>query len=145
MFLGFNLPNSLMATPARLSNEKPSAIFRVRGSFEAAQTSQASQQLIVASSQASGTTAQLGIAIETIDAVMAQISTLPPPANKAIGDPATIAEQVGKHLVNYLSGFAETVPGTGQMYVPMNAVNRWYESFMNKIKARGAGFLERQE
>lgn len=76
---------------------------------------------------------------------MAQISTLPPPTNKPTGDPATIAEQVGKHLVNYLSGFAETAPGNGQMYVPMNTVTRWYESFMNKIKSGGAGFLERQE
>jgi hypothetical protein len=134
-----------MITLARLSNEKPSAIFRVRGSFGVSQTSETSQQLILASSQASGTTAQLGIAIEPIEVVMAQISSLSTPTNKPVGDPATIAEQVGKHLVNYLSGFAETVPGTGQMYVPMNAVSRWYESFMNKIKAGGAGFLERQE
>lgn len=98
----------------------------------------------MASSQASGTTAQLGIAIEPIDAVMQQISTLQAPTNKPAGDPATLAEQVGKNLVNYLSGFAETVPGTNQMYVPMNAVSKWYGSFMNKIRAGGTGFLERQ-
>lgn len=51
-----------------------------------------------------------------------------------------------KHLFNYLSGFS----GGGAMMspqtmVPMNVVAKWYESFLNKIKAGGLDFLERDE
>lgn len=124
-----------------LSNEKPSAIFRVRGTFGDSQASQSSQALIM--SQAGGTTAQLGIAIEPIGEVMNQIANLPP-ANKPVADSVTLAERIGKHLVNYLSSFGEAAPN-GQTYVPMTAVSRWYDSFMSKVKAGGISFLERQE
>jgi protein Hikeshi len=126
---------------ARLSNDKPSAIFRVRGSFGASQASQSSQELII--SQAGGTIAQLGIAIEPLADVTNQISNLPS-ANKSVADPVVLAESIGKHLVNYLSSFAEVAPG-GQTYVPMNAVSRWYDSFMSKVRAGGISFLEKQE
>jgi len=128
-----------------LSNEKPSAIFRVRGSFATSQSSEisTSQELFLVSSQGRGTTAQLGIAIEPIETVMQQISGMPP-TNKSISDPASFAERIGKHLMNYLSSFAEQGPG-GQAYVPVNAVGKWYDSFISKVKAGGVGFLERQE
>lgn len=126
---------------ARLSNDKPSAIFRVRGSFGDSQASQSSQALII--SQAGGTIAQLGIAIEPIGEVTNQIANMPP-GNKPIADPVTLAERIGKHLVNYLSGFGEAAPN-GQTYVPMTAVSRWYDNFMSKVKAGGISFLERQE
>ncbi|KAG8775360.1 hypothetical protein FRB91_011808 [Serendipita sp. 411] len=126
-----------------LSNEKPSAIFRVRGTFGGSQSSHASHQLFISSSQSSGTTAQLGIAIEPIEVVTNQISNLPPP-NKPISDPIALAEGIGKHLVNYLSSFGEVAPG-GQVYVPMSAVTKWYDSFMSKVKSAGISFLERQE
>lgn len=76
---------------------------------------------------------------------MNQISGLPPP-NKPVSpnDVATLAEKVGRHLMNYLSGFAQNGPG-GQTYVPLSAVGKWYESFTGKIKAGGIGFLEKQE
>jgi hypothetical protein len=87
----------------------------------------------------------LGIAIEPIELVMNQISGLPPP-NKPLSanDAATLAERVGKHLMNYLSGFAQNGPG-GQGFVQLSAVGKWYENFTSKIKAGGIGFLERQE
>jgi len=87
-------------------------------------------------------TAQLGIAIEPIDTVMRQVSGMPAPS-KPVSDPTTLAESIGKHLMNYLSSFGESGPD-GQMWVPMNLVGKWYESFMSKVKAGGIGFLERQ-
>ncbi|CCA72516.1 hypothetical protein PIIN_06453 [Serendipita indica DSM 11827] len=130
-----------------LSNEKPSAIFRVRGTFGSTQS--ASHQVILQSSQdQASTTAQLGIAIETIDAVQSQISTLQSAqtsgASRPLTDPVALAEGIGKHLMNYLSSFGQSGPG-GQVYVPIAAVGKWYESFINKVKAGGIGFLERQE
>ncbi|KIM28437.1 hypothetical protein M408DRAFT_69974 [Serendipita vermifera MAFF 305830] len=128
-----------------LSNDKPSAIFRVKGAFGASESSQvsSSRELFLASQPMAGTTAQLGIAIEPIDTVVQQVSGMPT-ANKPVTDPVTLAEKIGKHLMNYLSSFGESGPG-GQSYVPVNAVGRWYESFMSKIKAGGIGFLERQD
>jgi hypothetical protein len=117
----------------------------VRGTFGRTQSSEisTSQELFLVSSQAARTTAQLGISIESIDAVMQQVSGMPAP-NKPLGDPVTLAESVGKHLMNYLSSFGESGPG-GQVYVPMSSIGKWYESFISKVKAGGIGFLERQE
>ncbi|KAG8799488.1 hypothetical protein FRC17_007130 [Serendipita sp. 399] len=139
----FYWPDKGIQLLGMLSNDKPSAIFRVRGSFGTSKPSHATHQLLIASTQSSGTTAQLGIAIEPIEVVMNQVSSLPPP-NKPVTDPSTLAEKIGKHLVNYLSGFGEVAPG-GQMYVPMSAVTRWYDNFVGKIKSVGISFLERQD
>ena len=85
----------------------------------------------------------MGISIESIDAVMQQVSGMPAP-NQPVSDPMTLAEKVGKHLMNYLSSFGESGPD-GQVYVPMGAVGKWYESFITKVKVGGIGFLERQD
>ena len=133
--------------PSRLSNEKPSAIFRVRGTFGASdyagsqrftQTFQQSQALIPGSA-ASGNvnvTALLGIAIEPIDAVMSQIATLPSSSSKSVADPAVLAERIARHLLNFTSSF-------GLTSIPQRAIEQWYESFCGKVRAMGTSFLER--
>src|SRR5258708_6708864 len=132
--------------PPRLSNEKPSAIFRVRGSFGASQYAgsqrftqsfQQSQSLIAGSIASDNVTALLGIAIEPVDAVMSQISTLQSTA-KSVADPAVLAERIARHLLNFTSSFGVT-------NIPQRAIEQWYENFCGKVRAMGVSFLERAD
>ncbi|PCH37589.1 DUF775-domain-containing protein [Wolfiporia cocos MD-104 SS10] len=133
-----------------LSNDKPSAIFRLRGSF----SSQSSNNTLFADGTAptGGTpadvTAILGIAIELLPTIEAEMTTLP----SAVGRPASaqpdatlLAERVIKHLFNYVSGFVGGGGLTPETLVPMAVIAKWYESFMSKVRNTGVGFLENQE
>lgn len=135
----------------RLSNEKPSAIFRLRGNFVSQTTS--SQAAFFNPAQpttGAGVTAVLGISIEPLPQIFEQVNALPSAMTKPAPGPsdgAVLAEKIVKHLFNYISGF---VSGSGtslspDSMVPMNLIARWYESFLSKIRAGGVGFLDRQE
>ncbi|KIJ37109.1 hypothetical protein M422DRAFT_33960 [Sphaerobolus stellatus SS14] len=129
-----------------LSNEKPSAIFRVRGSFSGAGQAAFSA---AASSDPSDFNAMLGLAIEPLAAVQEQCAAGTGASSSALTkqlDPTALAERIVKHLFNYLSSFATSGSAvTPETYVPMGAITKWYESFLAKIKAGGTGFLEREE
>jgi hypothetical protein len=134
----------------RLSNDKPSAIFRLRGTF-AAQTSNTNAAFNSPTEQLWGSidvTAILGIAVEPLPTIMAEMSTLPSSVAKASAttDPTSLAEKIVKHLFNYLSGF---VSGNGQditpdSVVPVGLLAKWYENFVTKIKGNGTAFLDNE-
>src|SRR6266446_3262601 len=149
--LSLSRPLTHIRTTYRLSNEKPSAIFRLRGNF----VSQSTSSHAVFSNPAqpttgAGVTAVLGISIEPLPQILEQVNALPSAMSKHIPGPsdgAALAEKIVKHLFNYISGF---VSGSGtslspESMVPMNLIARWYESFLSKIRAVGVGFLDRQE
>lgn len=136
---------------ARLSNEKPSAIFRLRGTF----TPGASAGPVAFAGGVNPTvggdvTAVLGIAIEPLS----QIAPMLPDPGIANGsgavvvgnrtaDPGQLAEQVVKHLFNFISSFVGTGTVDAHTMVPMSAIVRWYEGFRTKLKNMGPGFLDR--
>jgi hypothetical protein len=144
-----------------VSNEKPSAVFRVRGTFGFNGTGGGSTAQGVFGGIGGGgqeePQALLGLAIEPLDAIQAQIP--PSSANSAnststsnalvkppsIADATILAEKIVKHLLNYLGGFTGGATGPNVM-VPMNMFMKWYESFTGKIRASGGiGFLENVE
>ncbi|KAI0252841.1 DUF775-domain-containing protein [Lactifluus subvellereus] len=134
-----------------LSNEKPSAIFRLRGNFVTqSSSSQAAFSNPVQPTTGTSVTAVLGISIEPLPQIWEQVSTLPSTVSKpapALSDAVVLAEKIVKHLFNYVSGF---VSGSGtslspDSMVPMSLIARWYESFLSKARAGGVGFLDRQE
>ncbi|TFY81119.1 hypothetical protein EWM64_g2895 [Hericium alpestre] len=137
-----------------LSNEKPSAIFRLRGTFtQQSTTAHAAFSSSSTASAASGSvTAVLGIAIEPLDQIMAQVQNLPSALAKAPPpppDPTLLAEKIVKNLFNYVSGFvAGNSSGgrvTAESTVSMGLIARWYETFLGKVRAGGIDFLDRQE
>jgi hypothetical protein len=141
------------AATYRLSNEKPSAIFRLRGNFVSqSSSSQAafSNPEQPTTAAPGGVTAVLGISIEPLPQILEQVSALPSAVPKPVpasSDGAILAEKIIKHLFNYISGF---VSGSGTSFspesmVPMSVIARWYESFLSKVRAGGIGFLDRQE
>ncbi|KAH9996330.1 hypothetical protein BJV77DRAFT_988688 [Russula vinacea] len=127
-----------------LSNEKPSAIFDcvvISSAF-----SNSAQPTTGA-----GVTAVLGISIEPLQQILAQVNALPSAVSKPVPGPsdgAILAEKIVKHLFNYISGFVSGSSGTSlspDSMVPMSLIARWYESFLSKVRAGGIGFLDRQE
>ncbi|KAI0797300.1 DUF775-domain-containing protein [Irpex lacteus] len=137
-----------------LSNEKPSAIFRLRGNFSSQGSSSAQAVFSGASTPVAdvslhGVTALLGLAIEPLPQIMQEVASLQQgqvaQRNNSSTDATVLAERIVKHLFNYLSGFASGGPLTPDVAIPMGTIVRWYESFISKIKNSGIGFLENQE
>ncbi|EMD37125.1 hypothetical protein CERSUDRAFT_115045 [Gelatoporia subvermispora B] len=132
-----------------LSNEKPSAIFRLRGTFSAV----SSNDTLFAGSPASGggpaLTALLGLSIEPLPEILNEMTTLPSAISRAApvaSDATLMAERVVKHLFNYVSSFVsggQTL--TPDTQVPMALIAKWYETFMSKVQNTGLGFLENRE
>ena len=135
----------------RLSNDKPSAIFRLRGTFTpGASAGPAAFTGGTNPTLGGDVTATLGIAIEPLS----QISQNPPDLvntngggtvavpNKA-ADPGYLAEQIVKHLFNFVSSFVGAGVVDQNTLVPMSAIARWYEGFRTKLKNMGPGFLDR--
>ena len=136
---------------ARLSNDKPSAMFRLRGTFTPGANAGPTAFAGGANPTVGGdVTAILGIAIEPLSQIA---PALPDPGN-AMGngavvvatraaDPGHLAEQVVKHLLNFISSFVGSGTVDMDTMVPMSAIVRWYEGFKTKLKNMGPGFLER--
>ncbi|KAL9709340.1 hypothetical protein Ac2012v2_007696 [Leucoagaricus gongylophorus] len=136
-----------------LSNDKPSAIFRLRGAFTSTPASSHTQNAFTTTAMPYSTedvTAILGLSIETIDQVQAQMLTLNSTLAKSTPDltkdPALLASRIVGHLFNYVSSFVDASGTmTPNVMVPVSVINKWYDSFLNKIKVGGVGFLERNE
>lgn len=133
-----------------LSNEKPSAIFRLRGTFSTQTTLTHAVFQSPGGMEGDNTTAVLGIAVEPLDAIQAQLASMPssvvrsPPTG--VSDPTVLAEKIVKHLFNFLSSFGSNGGGVSpDTFIQLSAITRWYESFLSKIRAGGIGFLERQD
>jgi len=134
-----------------LSNEKPSAIFRLRGTFTSETGPNVS--LSTATSDISSTNALIGISIEPIASVYAQCANLPPSVTPAASngqitkqmDPTTLAEKIVKHLFNYMTSFSGSGGLAPDTFVPIGVITRWYDAFLTKVKTGGTAFLERDE
>lgn len=140
-----------------LSNLKPSAIFKLKGNFIPSQTSTFTSNSLPTSNSAS-----LGILLEPLTLVEAQLSTLSTSnttstttipssstelvlANRPIAnDPVLIAQKIALNCFTYLGGFAIAAPD-GKSYIDMTAVEKWYRNIEAKLKNGGAGFLLQRE
>jgi hypothetical protein len=101
----------------------------------------------------------LGISIEPLSAIEAQVSTLQSPTTPtmAVGKPlpplTIVAQRIAKNLFNYMGSFASQnlPPGVvtlGQLrpdttYVSLKAFEDWWSKFNHKVES-DPGFLERE-
>jgi len=159
----FHWPGKGFQLLGMLSNEKPSAIFRLRGTFTPNSTASqnAFSSVMQAAPTAADVTAILGFSVEPLAQIQAQMMSMPAQklsANANLNttgalskpgpDATLLAEKIVKNLFNYVSGF---VPGggsgmvTADSVVPMSVIAKWYEKFLSKVKAGGVGFLDREE
>ncbi|KAJ3997326.1 DUF775-domain-containing protein [Lentinula boryana] len=137
-----------------LSNDKPSAIFRLRSSFSSSTTTRAfdASPTSILSDSSSETAAVLGIAIEPLALILPQIQSLPTQGSNSVNptavarpplDPTLFAERIVRHLFNYISGFASSSNLGPDVAIPMGIIAKWYEVFLSKVKNSGTAFLER--
>ncbi|KXN89715.1 hypothetical protein AN958_05255 [Leucoagaricus sp. SymC.cos] len=138
----------------QLSNDKPSVIFRLRGTFTSNPASSHTQNAFTSASPMptsdADVTAILGLSIEPLDQVQAQMSALNSAVVKVTPDltkdPNLLANRIINHLFNYVSSFINasgTV--TPDVMVPMSIISKWYDNFLSKVRAGGIGFLERSD
>ncbi|KZT64825.1 DUF775-domain-containing protein [Daedalea quercina L-15889] len=151
MYVPFSPPShALSSVSSRLSNHKPSAIFRLRGTFSSQSTKSTLFTPGVAHNPTApaDVTAILGIAIEPLSTIETEMASLPNavarPAN-ALPDATLLAERIVKHLFNYVSGFLGGGPITPDSVVPMSMIAKWYETFVSKVRNTGIGFLDNQQ
>ncbi|TPX58824.1 hypothetical protein SpCBS45565_g07897 [Spizellomyces sp. 'palustris'] len=144
-----------------LSNEKPSAIFKLGGSKSVASTAFSGSDVmmddtLVTPGVAATIPAQLGISVEPIDVVMAQVSRLQPSSSgpatsgallKSV-DPAQLVTKILENFYNHCSGFAGNLPLGGNAlfgmdwnttFIPLKAVQDWYNSMQRKLKLDPSG------
>ncbi|EJD52018.1 DUF775-domain-containing protein [Auricularia subglabra TFB-10046 SS5] len=140
------LPGKGFQLLGMLSNDKPSAIFRLRGTFTASSSAaNALSNAMISSSEGQDTSCMLGISIEPLSAILAQVPPTSSAAPAPQQDPAQLAEKVVKHLFNFLSSFAPnpSAPLAPDTAIPIGLVSKWYESFLQKLRANGTAFLDR--
>jgi hypothetical protein len=137
----------------RISNDKPSAIFRVKSTYADDASSAAYTKFAAYSTPATvqnvNVTAILGLSVEPLPQIQEQLQVLQQQLQlqqggaEALRNPAVLAERIVKHLINYIAGFTGGVNPNTMM--PVSLIEKWYETFMRKLQAGGVGFLERGE
>lgn len=113
-----------------IANEKPSALFRVN----------------LPESLTAGDV-NLGISVEPIQNIQAQMSQLPPSATNAVAkrapDTRVLAQRIIKNAFNFLSSFAGNT-ANGIEVVPLKSFQDWWSKFERRVQ-NDPGFLERDE
>jgi len=155
----FHFPGKGFQLLGMISNAKPSAIFRVRNAFAAKNTG----MLALGATNTSGTgdtDAVLGISIEPLDSVLAQVASIHASGSENtamsgttftalsrrsnnLSDPTYLAQRIIQHLFNFLSSFSSSSTPNGSVLIQMGDLRSWYEKLVAKIKNGGAAFLDR--
>lgn len=148
-----------LCTYFRISNAKPSAIFRVRNAFATKNTG----MLALGATNMPGTgdsDAVLGISIEHLDSVLAQVASLHVSGSESmsgttstallsrsinLSDPTYLAQKIIQHLFNFLSSFSSSSTPSGSVLIRMADLRSWYERLVAKIKNGGTAFLDRED
>lgn len=152
---------------SRLSNDKPSAIFKLKGVVPSAQPTLSFNGSDAAGSSSS---ANIGISCDPIDVVQAQIATLQSSSSTAgsganpgalvsvrnnPNEVLTIALKCAKNFLNYLSSFVEqSAPSGSSLHAILQdpssqtallgLCERWYKSLEAKTR-NGVDWLNREQ
>ncbi|KAI9017385.1 hypothetical protein BC832DRAFT_22303 [Gaertneriomyces semiglobifer] len=145
-----------------ISNEKPSAIFKLGGkkvtsAFAAGNEDAMQEETLISPGVAAMAPAQLGISIEPVQVVQAQVEVArqakaQQPANtgalvKNI-DPSAVIAKLLEHFYNHCASFAGHIPLGGSAlfgldwnttYIPLKALQDWYHSMQRKLKTDPSG------
>ncbi|KAK0499978.1 DUF775-domain-containing protein [Armillaria luteobubalina] len=142
----FHWPGKGFQLLGMISNDKPSAIFRLRGSFSSTSTYRAFDPNAPMEDNGD-VTAILGLSIEPVHMIESQLAALPAALVKPGNDlnPTLLAEKIVKNLFNYVSGFTGGGPMSPELSVPLGLIARWYDNFTSKVRNSGLAFLEREE
>jgi len=127
-----------------LSNEKPSAIFRVGGTNPNASGNQNPIDIEMTSADSS-VILQIGISIEPMEIIQQQLSqkevtmsSASSSSNIPTPEMLKFAQKTLQNLFNYAMSFGKPVPtgafGQTQEMIPTEVFKRWYTTFETKIQ-----------
>lgn len=117
-----------------LSNDKPSAVFKVAGlKNEPQDTTHPFGQLSLTQSHE----AQIGVSVEPL-ITLSQQSPVPAAAPSSVASMMQAATKMLEGFVNYTSSFALTqaqmTPNPAEMFIPLSTMQSWYENFQKKLQ-----------
>ncbi|KZT52593.1 DUF775-domain-containing protein [Calocera cornea HHB12733] len=159
----WNWPGRGFQLLGMLSNQKPSAIFRVRGILPG-QSSQSNGDMgmddetgaAAANSSSVGDTAQIGLSMEPIDQVQQQVASITSSSKSLVlvrpsapapttSDPVYLTGLILKNLFIYLTSFTHDNTLNPNNTVQIGMIQKWYDTLMHKLKVGGTAFLERED
>ncbi|KAH0605577.1 uncharacterized protein H6S33_004799 [Morchella sextelata] len=141
-------PNRPFQLLGAISLSKPSAIFRLRSTAGAAQSTEGADGMMdgAAALAVDEGEAILGISVEPLESVQAQVAALEGAlvVKSSMGPPPTtvLARRIIKDAFNFLSSFATGSP-SGDV-VPLKSFQDWWVKFEKKIEYDPT-FLERDD
>ncbi|TIB99224.1 UPF0220-domain-containing protein [Wallemia mellicola] len=117
----------------KLSNDKPSAIFRLRGSAIPSKLSSNTLNTV----NNNNTQAIIGISVEPINQVDSQTMALTPTntISAKSNESQEVAKRILENLFEFLSGFAHVGPET---LIPLSTLQQWYNKVLTKLQNGGS-------
>jgi hypothetical protein len=118
-----------------VSNEKPSAVFRLTKLREGLTNNQDSTGLVPYNNFAFNQihvshVAQIGISIEPLT----EINQQTPSSNQMAENFTTFTMKTAENLFNYVSSFAKIIPETNEQVVPLMSIQSWYTNYTRKLE-----------
>ncbi|KAI4791087.1 protein Hikeshi [Pseudochaenichthys georgianus] len=118
-----------------ITNEKPSAIFKISG-LKAGKGGENPFGIMASSSRLSSSVAQVGVSVEALDQLGQQI----PVSSAAVSTADSFLHFTQKmldSLYNFASSFAVTqaqmTPNPSETFIPSSCVLKWYENFQRRM------------
>ncbi len=125
-----------------ISNQKPSAIFKISGvKPTVSDVNPFGASMMATVGNISSTTALLGISVEPLDQIIQQTPASNTQAS-TVDSFTEFSQKMLQSFLNYSSSFAVTPLMMSQMpinpmdnYVPLNSVQNWYDLFLRRMQA----------
>lgn len=117
-----------------ITNDKPSAIFRISG-LKAADGGH-NPFSMMASSSSSSSVAQVGVSVEALDQ-LAQQTPVSSASVSTVDSFLLFTQKMLDSLYNYASSFAvsqaQMTPNPSETFVPSSCILKWYENFQRRM------------
>eukprot|EP00053_Salpingoeca_punica_P028014 m.26643 g.26643 ORF g.26643 m.26643 type:complete len:199 (+) comp9962_c0_seq1:84-680(+) len=115
-----------------LSNEKPSAIFKISRAKPAVDAAALANPFSSMNMPQATNAALVGISVEPL-ADLAQQTPVTQAAAPTASDLTLFTQRMLESLLNYASSFAVDIPGVTESLIGFSVVRRWHEQFMHKL------------
>ncbi|GLH08295.1 hypothetical protein R5R35_002534 [Gryllus longicercus] len=115
-----------------ISNEKPSAIFKISNLKKG---SQFSEEMVMFGMQQQSHLARIGISVEPLQEVQQQSANVASEMNNVVH---LFGQKMLENFVNYTSSFvvspAQIIPNANESYIPLSTMQTWYNNFLRKLQ-----------
>lgn len=118
-----------------LSNDKPSAIFKISGLKQ--NSSPGGPSFMGAMNPVAGNSSQIGISVEPLDQIMQQTPVSQAQASQ-VDNVTQYTTKLLESFYNYASSFAvnqsQMTPQPNVSFIPSTVLDQWYQNFCRKLQ-----------